>query len=46
VEESVRVDVDRILGTGHLPTGTVVWGAVYDVDSGAVRVVAEPAGAQ
>jgi carbonic anhydrase len=40
--ESVRDDVERIVGLGHLPDGMVVWGAVYDVDSGALDVVAPP----
>jgi carbonic anhydrase len=43
VEDSVRQDVDAIRGCGHLPPGFVSWGAVYDVDTGALRVVAEPA---
>ncbi|MEA3057072.1 MAG: carbonic anhydrase [Actinomycetota bacterium] len=42
VEESVRTDVEAIRAFGQLPEGTVVWGAVYDVNDGAVRVVAEP----
>jgi carbonic anhydrase len=42
VEDSVRADVEVVRTFGHLPEGTVVWGAVYDVDSGAVRVLAEP----
>jgi carbonic anhydrase len=42
VEESVREDVDAIRAAGTLPDGTVVWGAVYDVNDGSVRVVAEP----
>jgi len=42
VEQSVRDDVDAIRGCGHLPEGSVVWGAVYDVNDGSVRVVAEP----
>jgi carbonic anhydrase len=41
--ESVREDVDRIRRTGHLPADMVVWGAVYDVDTGAIDVVAAPA---
>ncbi len=40
VEESVRGDVDAIRNCGHLPPGFVAWGAV---DTGALRVVAEPA---
>lgn len=42
LEDSVREDVDLIRRTGHLPDGVVIWGAVYDVDSGAISVVAEP----
>ena len=42
VEESVRDDVTAIRSFGGLPEGTVVWGAVYDVNDGSVRVVAEP----
>lgn len=42
VEESVRADVDVLRGCGHLPAGFVVWGGVYDVDTGAIRVVAAP----
>ena len=41
--ESVPDDVERIRRSGHLPAGVVVWGAVYDVDSGALDVVADPA---
>jgi carbonic anhydrase len=40
---SVQEDVQRIRATGHLPEGTVVWGGLYDVDDGSVRVVADPA---
>jgi len=42
VEDSVRSDVDTIRSCGYLPEGVVVWGAVYDVDNGALRVVADP----
>jgi carbonic anhydrase len=42
VRASARQDVDRICGVGHLPAGMVVWGAVYDVDTGALEVVAPP----
>ena len=42
VEESVRADVEVLRGCGHLPAGFVVWGGVYDVDTGAIRLVAEP----
>ncbi len=41
VEESVRTDVEKIRTCGLLPDHFVVWGAVYDVDTGALRVVAE-----
>jgi carbonic anhydrase len=40
--KSVQDDVDRIRSCGYLPEGTVVWGAVYDVDDGSVSVVAGP----
>ena len=43
VEESVEEDVDVIRRCGHLPEDVWVWGAVYDVDSGALQVVAPPA---
>jgi carbonic anhydrase len=39
LHESVREDVERIRTCGLLPDGFVVWGATYDVDDGAVRVV-------
>ena len=42
VDESVRADVAAIRRCGPLPHGTVVWGAVYDVDTGGLRVIAEP----
>ena len=42
LDDSVRDDVEAIRGSGHLPEGFVAWGAVYDVDTGALRVVAEP----
>lgn len=42
VEESARADVEVVRTCGHLPDGVVVWGAVYDVSSGAIRVVSEP----
>jgi carbonic anhydrase len=46
LDESVREDVAIIRGCGLLPAGFVVWGAVYDVDTGALRLVPddEPAG--
>ena len=42
VEVSVRQDVDVIRRSGHLPPGFVSWGAVYDVDTGALCVVVDP----
>ena len=42
VEQSVRDDVDAVRGCGHLPPGAAVWGAVYDVDDGELRVVSPP----
>ena len=41
LEESVREDVVIIRSCGLLPEGFIAWGAVYEVDSGAVRVVAD-----
>ncbi len=43
LEDSVREDVDIIRGAGYFPDGLTVWGAIYDVDSGDVRIVVEPA---
>lgn len=43
VDASVRDDVARVRRCGHLPDDVVVWGAVYEVDSGVIRVVDEPA---
>jgi carbonic anhydrase len=43
LDDSVRADVETIRSCGHLPDGVLVWGAVYHVDTGALRVVAEPA---
>ncbi len=42
VEASTCEDVDLLLNAGVLPGDTVVWGAVYDVDTGELRLVAEP----
>jgi carbonic anhydrase len=39
VEESVRHDVEVIRASPHLPSDVTVWGAVYDVDTGAVDLV-------
>jgi carbonic anhydrase len=38
---SVEEDVARIRGCGFLPEGTVVWGGVYDVDDGSLRIVSD-----
>ena len=43
VEESVHEDVKAIRTCGHLPDGVMVWGAVYDVNDGSVRLVDDPA---
>ena len=42
VEKSVRQDVDVIRRCGYLPAGFVSWGAVYDVETGALEIVSEP----
>lgn len=42
VDTSVEEDVQRIRSCGQLAEGVVVWGAVYEVDDGSVRVVAQP----
>lgn len=41
-DASAAEDVAVIRGCGLLPDGITVWGAVYDVDTGALTVVAEP----
>src|SRR5688572_20764505 len=40
---SVAEDVDRVRACGQLADGVVVWGGVYDVDDGSLRIVADPA---
>jgi carbonic anhydrase len=42
VDASVVEDVERLRNAGPFPPGTVVWGAVYEVPGGAVRVVVDP----
>ena len=42
VDESVVEDVAAIRACMHLPSGMVSWGAVYEVDTGAIRVVIQP----
>ena len=42
VEASVRDDLDEIGRKAALPAGFTFWGAVYDVDTGSLRVVVEP----
>ena len=42
VAQSAAEDVETLRACGYLPAGTVVWGAVYDVDTGQLRVVNEP----
>ena len=39
VDQSVRADVETIRSCGWLPARVVVWGAVYEVESGELRVV-------
>ena len=39
---SVEDDVETILRCAHLPADFTAWGAVYDVDTGELRVVVEP----
>jgi carbonic anhydrase len=39
---SVGEDVARIAACPYLPTGAVVWGAVYDVHTGTLSPVGEP----
>lgn len=43
LEASVVEDVETIRTCGMLPEGFTAWGAVYDVDTGELRVVTEPA---
>ncbi len=43
VEDSVRDDVEVVRTCGHFEDGVVVWGAIYDVDRGAIDLVVEPA---
>ena len=40
---SVAEDVEKVRACGQLAEGVVVWGGVYDVDDGSLRIVAEPA---
>ena len=42
LEQSVRDDVETVRTCGHLPPDFVTWGAIYDVDTGGLRVVSEP----
>jgi carbonic anhydrase len=42
--ESVRADVARVAACVFLPPEIVVWGAVYDVNSGILSPVDEPVG--
>jgi carbonic anhydrase len=39
VDESVRADVGIIRSCGVLPADAMVWGAVYEVDTGGLRVI-------
>ena len=42
VDDSVSEDVAAIRGCGYLPDGVVVWGGVYEVDTGALRMIEQP----
>ncbi len=42
VEKSVHDDVATVCSATELPGGITVWGAVYDVATGSIEVVAEP----
>jgi carbonic anhydrase len=42
VEVSVREDVERVRNCQLLPPDSVVWGAVYDVHTGALTEIASP----
>ena len=42
LEKSVRDDLEAVGREASLPEGFTVWGAVYDVDTGALRVVVDP----
>lgn len=42
VHESVRTDVEAIRRMTQLPSDAVVWGAVFNVQSGELRVVCDP----
>ncbi|HVM07388.1 MAG TPA: carbonic anhydrase [Acidimicrobiales bacterium] len=42
IDDSVRADVDTIASCDALPPGSTVWGGVYDVDDGSLRIVVEP----
>ncbi|HZM32169.1 MAG TPA: carbonic anhydrase [Acidimicrobiales bacterium] len=42
LEAGVAEDVARLVDSGYLAPGTVVWGAVYDLDAGVVSLVPEP----
>ena len=42
LDKSVADDIATLRGSGVLPPDAVVWGAVYDVDSGVLRITDEP----
>ena len=42
VDDSVRADVAALAEFDGLPDGLVVWGGVYDVDTGALNIVVPP----
>lgn len=43
LERSVQTDVEAIRTCNALPPDFAAWGAVYDVDTGEIRVVVDPA---
>jgi len=42
LDQSVRDDVQALVDTKLLPPDAAVWGGVYDVDTGQLRIVVEP----
>jgi carbonic anhydrase len=41
-DDSVREDVDRVRDCPYFPEPMTVWGCIYDVDSGELRVTVRP----
>ena len=42
LDQSVADDLAALRGSGLLPADAVLWGGVYDVDSGVLRITDEP----